>query len=433
MPVLRPTAALSILLALTGLARAGLYYSGEQLAELPSRWRGFLVDQRTLRLIAVPAQAGSPASPARLHYQEEAARLEKRARAGKLSADELADLGAIYVRLGEAEKAVALLRQASRSHPNHFTIFANLGTAWQIQGDLQQAAICLDHAVRLAPGKHQRAEEYHLKLVRQRLREQKGALALDDLFGVRYLGETGKYEPGKWALAERKKLPAQALAVAQKLALWLPADPRLLWQLAELAAAHGDVKSAAAMMDGCVTQFGLQAPELREHRRLMRAAADRLTANPAGHEKLVSALPARSIRPLVSKLGSDILPPISATGVNTLPWPLLAETILDRKQHPAFPKYLKELAGKQVTLTGFMQPIGEDLDQSAFLLIEYPIGCWCCEAPEVTAIVYVELPEGQSATFSRNLVRITGKLNLNATDPEDFLFAVKQAKVGGVD
>jgi len=187
------------------------------------------------------------------------------------------------------------------------------------------------------------------------------------------------------------------------------------------------------MMDGCVTQFGLQAPMLREHRRLMRTAADRLAANPAGHDKLTNSLAARSLRPLLSKHGAEFLPPISATGVNTLPWPLLAETILDRKQHPSFPKYLRELDGKQVTLTGFMQPAGDELDQSAFLLIEYPIGCWCCEAPELTGIVYVELPEGRSATFSRHLVRITGRLHLNAEDPEDWLFAVRRAKVGGVD
>jgi tetratricopeptide (TPR) repeat protein len=421
------------LLALPAVSRAGLYYSGEQLAELPSRWRGFLIDQRTLRAISMPSQPGSLASPARLRYQEEAARLEKAARTGKLSADDLADLGAIYIRLGEAEKAVGLLRQANRTHPNHFAIAANLGTAWQVQGDLQQAAMCLQLAVRLAPGKHQRAEEYHLKLVRLRLRAGRDAQGLDDLFGVHYVGEGGQYEPGKWAVAERKKLPAQAVAVVQKLALWLPADPRLLWQLAELAAVHGDIKSSAAMMDGCVTQFGLQVPELREHRRLMRAAADRLAANPTGHEKQINSLAARSSRPLPSKLATELLPPISATGVNTLPWPLLAETVLDRKHRPAFPKYLQELDGKQVTLTGFMQPIGEQLDQSAFLVIEYPVGCWCCEAPELTGMIYVELPEGRSATFSRQLVRITGRLNLNRNDPEDFLFAVRQAKVGGVD
>src|SRR5436305_564103 len=80
---------------------------------------------------------------------------------------------------------------------------------------------------------------------------------------------------GRLAAAERKKLRAEAVADLQRLALWLPADGRLLWLLAELAAAHGDVRTAAAIMDGCVTEFGLRAPELRRHRRAMREAADR--------------------------------------------------------------------------------------------------------------------------------------------------------------
>ena len=43
----------------------------------------------------------------------------------------------------------------------HFRIAANLGTAWQLQGDLQQAALALQQAVLLAPGKMQAAEQYH--------------------------------------------------------------------------------------------------------------------------------------------------------------------------------------------------------------------------------------------------------------------------------
>ena len=46
-------------------------------------------------------------------------------------------------------------------------------------------------------------------------------------------------------------------------------------------------------------------------------------------------------------------------------------------------------------------PTGEELEMSSFMLIEYPVGCWYCEMPEVTGIVLVELPAGKSATFTR--------------------------------
>jgi hypothetical protein len=428
-------AALVLLLTLPAVGRAGLYYSGEPTAELPSQWQGFLIDQRNLRSVAIPPAAGKPANPMRQRYQTEAERLEKLSQKRALTADEAADLGALYVRLGDPGRALTVLREAYRAHPKHFPIVANLGTAWQVQGDLRQAAFYLKQAVRLAPGKWQRAEEYHLKLVTLRLREPAGASGLDELFGVRYVGEGGKYEPGKLAAAQRKKLPSHAVAVTQQLALWLPADPRLLWQLAELASIYGDVRVAAAIMDGCVNQFGLQDPALRRHRRLMRAAADRLAAAPpgTGHSQHPSGLLARSRRPLLTQLDESTLPPIRASGVNALPWPLLGETILDRKHRPTFAKYLRQLDGKQVTLTGYMQPLREELDLGAFLLIEYPVGCWYCEMPPLSGIVYVELPKGRTTPFTRGPVRVTGRLSLNATDPEEFLYTIRQAKVAEVN
>jgi hypothetical protein len=80
-----------------------------------------------------------------------------------------------------------------------------------------------------------------------------------------------------------------------------------------------------------------------------------------------------------------------------------------------------------------MQPLGEELDLNSFLLIEYPVGCWYCEMPEVTGIVLVELPPGTTTTFTRGQVKITGKLSLNARDPENFLYTIRDAKVAGAD
>src|SRR5262245_34281361 len=100
------TTALLVLLGLASVSHAGLYYSAENYDELPSQWRGFLLDQRLLRNIAVKPTAAMPASPARTRYEEAAAKLHKTQEARPLTADELADLGAIHLRLGEVEKAI---------------------------------------------------------------------------------------------------------------------------------------------------------------------------------------------------------------------------------------------------------------------------------------------------------------------------------------
>jgi hypothetical protein len=432
------------LLTLNSLSHAGLYYSSETYAELPSQWRGFLLDQRTLRNIGIKPSSRRPAGPARKKYDEAAAKLEKIRRERKLSADETADLGAIYVRLGDSAKAVEILRAAQREHTNHFRLIANLGTAWQLQGDLEQSAACLEQAVRLAPGKLQKAEEYHLKLVRLRMRpltpalspQGRGGQGLDDLFGVRFMDGDGNYHPGRMAAAESKKLPADAVAIVQQLALWLPADGRLLWQLGELANAHGDVTTAAAIMDGCVTEFAMSNPELRQHRQLTRGAVDAQIKNKVSvdtaktvHEGHAGSVRMRSSRPLVTKLDASAMPAIRQDAVNALPWSVLAETGLDRKFQPTFASYLRELNGKQISLNGYMQPLGQELEMGAFLLIEYPVGCWYCEMPEITGIVLVELPEGKTASYTRGPVEVNGELKLNSSDPENFLYTINKAKV----
>ncbi len=220
----------------------------------------------------------------------------------------------------------------------------------------------------------------------------------------------------------------------QQLALWLPSDGRLLWQLAELAGANGDAATAAALMDGCVTEFGLRAADLRDHRRDYRSLADELAKKGNGngktrHEGHAGLFKPRSLRPLVHKLGRTPLPPIDPKGVNVLPWSVVTETMLDRQYRPTFPRYLKDLDGKTVTLSGFMQPLGEDNELGAFLLIEYPVGCWYCEQPEMTAILLVELPEGKTHNFTREQVHVRGKLVLNANDPENFLYTIRDATI----
>ena len=80
-----------------------------------------------------------------------------------------------------------------------------------------------------------------------------------------------------------------------------------------------------------------------------------------------------------------------------------------------------------------MQPLGDEQEAAGFLLLEYPVGCWYCEMPEVTMMVMVELPRGKTKTFTRGLIKIVGKLRLNATDPEDFLYLVTNAVVAEAD
>src|SRR5262249_50468014 len=219
---------------------------------------------------------------------------------------------------------------------------------------------------------------------------------------------------------ERKKLPADAVTRLQTLALWLPADGRILWQLGELANAFGDVRNAAAILEGCVSEFGMNDPVLRQHRVTLRQAADEeAKQNPATRTDAQAAhsahavdggLRMRSTRPLVRRTDQNRLPDIKPNGLNMLPWPVLAETTIGRPFQPTFADHVKKLNGKRVYITGFIQPIGDDLEMSQFMLIEYPVGCWFCEVPEPTGIILVELEQNRTVKLTRDLVKIEGVL-----------------------
>ena len=91
---------------------------------------------------------------------------------------------------------------------------------------------------------------------------------------------------------------------------------------------------------------------------------------------------------------------------------VLGLTTVDRKYKPTFPKYLHELDGKQVSLSGFMQPLNDELEHSSFMLIEYPVGCWYCEMPEMTGIELVE-------AMARSGVLSTTPVVVVSSDPSE--------------
>lgn len=406
---MRPLLTIFALLLLSPAARAGLYVSVESLRELPSDWRGFLPDHRALRMTAAPAFIPVvPTGPLRDTYADAALKLESAARTRPLTVDEAADLGGLYVRLGEPAKAVELLRRSAREHPDHFRTAANLGTAWHLTGDLTQAEAALEEAVRLAPEDAKPAERLHLKLVRLRKKEGPGAASgTDALFD--------------------ETLPPDALALIQRLALWMPGDGRLLWQVGEIAHTLGDDRAAANILDGCATEYGMRSELLQARRREYRAAAD-AREKAAGHRP-GGGIAFRSSRPLSRTFDPARLPAVNPDGVNPLPWPALTETEFGKGFRPVFLKYVEQLDGKRVSLAGFPAPGRTD---GGFLLTEFPVGCWFCETPGPTQVVAVELA-AEADPHGRGAVKVTGVLRLNRTDPERHLFAIEAATVGSAD
>jgi tetratricopeptide (TPR) repeat protein len=216
-----------------------------------------------------------------------------KARSGRLTEEDQVNLSGFLIRLGQYQDAIDLLTPVATRECRNFMIFANLATAEQHAGQLERAVSHLQQAQDVWPQElpglsreqlnwFRQVEKYHLLLVRHRWAQARQSAQsqprLDPLFvkdsqPVRYVGDSGQYEAGKIAAAERAKLPPDALAILQQLLIWLPDDTLLYWQYGELLNANGDVISAAQVFDDCRGRRRFDADELKEHRQIVAEAA----------------------------------------------------------------------------------------------------------------------------------------------------------------
>lgn len=246
---------------------------------------------------------------------------------GKATLEEKVSLGAYWLRLGRPDEAINLLEPLYRGEGrSNFMVIANLASAYQMMGDPQSLQRADDYlrtalSARVWPKEwpgiskeqldwYKECENAQLKLGRVRRKELaaqggkgKPPEAVDDYFGVKYVGESGAFEPGAIAAAEKEKLPKEALALVQQLMLWHPDDSRMYWQLGELLNAQGDIDSAKAVLDQCSDSRRMNAVALRQHRQALKEAIDN---RPKDVEVPTSWLPERN-RLIAISAGSGLL------------------------------------------------------------------------------------------------------------------------------
>jgi hypothetical protein len=89
---------------------------------------------------------------------------------------------------------------------------------------------------------------------------------------VRFVNDSGVYQPGHLAETERAKLPPDAIAVVQQLLLWFPGETRLFWLLAELYAASKEFAPADTLFERCTWSLKSGSRLVKDHRTAVREA-----------------------------------------------------------------------------------------------------------------------------------------------------------------
>jgi hypothetical protein len=296
---------------------AGLYNTSEPGEEKKSDpgidsgdWFRFVFRTTLLQLRTIGMATPPLDNPLRKRYVLEA-ELAARLRPDTLTSEQKLNLSAVLIRRRKYDEAIDLLKPLERTEPKNFLTQSNLATAYQLAGQESRAIATLEQTLSIWPpqmskveeplhaflqsiGWHEgafdfyrNAEKHQLKLLKLRAREgtsRPGSKAdfdaVDALFDdgkspshpVKFVGPSGKYEPGALALVEKAKLPKDAIDIVQQLLIWLPEDTRLYWLLGELYNAQGGAKNiqSARMIFEELAGFnglGVRAPLLAEHRK----------------------------------------------------------------------------------------------------------------------------------------------------------------------
>lgn len=82
------------------------------------------------------------------------------------------DISVNLMKLGYADSAITLLEPLVRDHPNEYNLMANLGTAYELTGQLDSALKYISKGYEINPQSHRGSEWIHVRILQAKVKEQ---------------------------------------------------------------------------------------------------------------------------------------------------------------------------------------------------------------------------------------------------------------------
>jgi hypothetical protein len=110
------------------------------------------------------------------------------------------DYAARLIRHGASAKAVEILEAVERRHPGEYIVASNLGTAYELSGDLAKAHRWIGEGMRRNPESHEGTEWLHLRILeaRQALARNPRWLNTNSVTGLDFGIEAQPRKPEQW-------------------------------------------------------------------------------------------------------------------------------------------------------------------------------------------------------------------------------------------
>lgn len=83
------------------------------------------------------------------------------------------DLSIILIKLGRFEEALKILKPLTEKYPEEYTLMANIGTVYELLGNVEQALFFIKKGLELNPESHEGSEWIHVKILEAKINLQK--------------------------------------------------------------------------------------------------------------------------------------------------------------------------------------------------------------------------------------------------------------------
>lgn len=103
----------------------------------------------------------------------------------------LSDIAWVKIKLGKAQEMIPVLDSLYRLYPNDYNIIANLGTAYELEGNNDKSLELIKKAIAINPKSHFNSEWIHIKILEAKLKNES---SLSELIGLNANSFTYQYD-----------------------------------------------------------------------------------------------------------------------------------------------------------------------------------------------------------------------------------------------
>ena len=163
------------------------------------------------------------------------------------------DYSVALMYLGRNKEAVDLLQQLEKEQPGEYFVASNLGTAFELSGNNEEALRWIKEGIRRNPDSHEGSEWLHAKILESKIARQKDLT----FFEKHSVLELDPAKIGEQIIIGEKTLSPKQLAeaiqhqLAERLQFVKPPDPAvasLLFDYAAIEAATNSLESAKSIL-----------------------------------------------------------------------------------------------------------------------------------------------------------------------------------------